>query len=675
MTRLTRLFQPKSITIIGGGPWAEALIANNIASNFKGDIWPVHPKKDSISGKKAYKSLLDLPGIPDAVFVGVNRHAAIDIVRDLAKIGAGGAIIFASGFLEAQEEDNNGAALQEALLHAAGNMPILGPNCYGVLNYLDGAMLWPDQHGGKKVDRGVAIVTQSSNISINLTMQNRGLPIAYMVTAGNQAQTGLSEIAATLLDDPRVTTLGLHIEGFDSLLDMEHLAKKARNLGKEIVTLKIGRSKQAQHAAISHTASLVGGHAGAAAFLGRLGILQVDSLAVFLETLKILHIIGRLPSNRLTSLSCSGGEASLISDSAEPLSLSFPALTSRQKSDLQAALGPMVSLSNPLDYHTYIWNDLSKMQACFTAMLDQTVALSIVVLDFPRPDRCHLDAWHTVISAVENSMRDTGLPMAILASLPENMPEDIAKTLVNKGIIPLFGIEDALRAIEVAATPMPPPADPCLKPKPVKSTTTMTEAAAKSALQHYGLNIPKSIEVSSKNALPSTLAHLRAPFVLKGQGIAHKTEANAVILGLSDAADITAAMERMPCDTFLIEEMVQDKIAELLIGVVLDPAHGYVLTIAAGGILAELLADQASLLIPASDEQIIEAIQNLKINAILQGYRGGSPANMPAILAAIHAVQDFVIAHHGTLFEIEINPLICTPDTAIAADALIQIGE
>ncbi|HMA13503.1 MAG TPA: CoA-binding protein, partial [Kiloniellaceae bacterium] len=287
MRSLERLLRPRSIAVFGGGP-AAAVIAQCDRLGFAGELWPVHPEKAEIGGRRAYRGVAELPGAPDAAFVAVNRHLTIDIVRDLAAAGAGGAVCYASGFREAEGEDAEGEALQAALVDAAGTMPILGPNCYGMINYAEGALLWPDQHGGRRLagdERGVAIVTQSSNIAINMTMQRRGLPLAYVVTAGNQAQTGLSEIAVGLLDDPRVTALGLHIEGFDSLRGMEALAARARELRKPVVALKVGRSDQARAATLSHTASLAGSDAVASAFLRRLGIARLDSVPAFLEAL------------------------------------------------------------------------------------------------------------------------------------------------------------------------------------------------------------------------------------------------------------------------------------------------------------------------------------------------------------------------------------------------------
>ena len=203
MRDLSRLLRPRSIAVLGAG-WAANVIEQCAKMRFAGPVWPVHPTRAQIGGLPCVPSLADLPMPPDAVFVGVNRHASLDVVAELSAMGAGGAICFASGWEEAGE-----GALQARLVSAAGAMPILGPNCYGVINYLDGALLWPDQHGGRPVDRGVALISQSSNIVINLTMQARGLPVAYVACLGNAAQVGLAELAGAVLADDRVTALGL----------------------------------------------------------------------------------------------------------------------------------------------------------------------------------------------------------------------------------------------------------------------------------------------------------------------------------------------------------------------------------------------------------------------------------------------------------------------------------
>jgi acyl-CoA synthetase (NDP forming) len=639
---------------------------------FEGQIWPVHPKAEEIAGLPAFASVVDLPEAPDATFIGVNRMTTIDVVQQLSDRGAGGAVCFASGFLEAQAEDADGADLQNRLLKAAGEMPILGPNCYGLINYLDGALLWPDQHGGQRCSSGVAIITQSSNIAINLTMQQRSLPLAYIVTAGNQAQADISHIGIALLEDDRVSALGLHIEGIKDLRAFEALAARARALGKPIVALKVGKSDQARAATVSHTASVAGGDSGAAALLARLGIARVDDLPTFLETLKLLHVAGWLPSNRIASISCSGGEASLAADTAHGRDIIFPPLNPRQSENLRASLGPMVALANPLDYHTYIWRDVDAMTRAFAAMMDPSLAITLLIVDFPRPDRCSAADWDCAIEATVAARQQTGANVGMVATLPELLPEDVAARLMQAGVVPFCGLSEAIKACEAAGRPAASSTEPLLLPTPTVEPNLIPEAEAKRRLSDYGLRIPISHRARTPGAARACAADIGYPVVLKGEGLAHKSEAGAVVLSLQSGGEVSDAANHMDARSFLVEEMITGTVAELLIGVVKDPAHGFVLTLAAGGTLTEILQDSASLLLPASNAMIEEALSSLRINTVLNGYRGKPAADRAAILRAIRAVEAYVLDHAEGLEEIEINPLICTPLDAIAADALMR---
>ena len=675
MPDLSRLLQPKSIAVIGGGAWCASVVEQCRKMGFAGPVWPVHPSKPVLAGETTFPSLSDLPGIPDASFIGVNRNITIDTVKALNAMGAGGAVCFASGFREAQAETGDGGTLQDALLEAAGDMPIIGPNCYGFINYLDGALLWPDQHGGERVERGVAVLTQSSNMAINVSMQRRGLPLAYLGTAGNQAQLGLSDLGTALLEDPRVTALGMHIEGVGDLRAFEAMAARARSLGKPIVALKAGRSEQAQAAAISHTASLAGSDAGARALLKRLGIAQVSSLTALLETLKLLHFAGPLPSNRIISMSCSGGEASLMADTALAHDVSFPPLTQDQHDGLRDALGPMVALANPLDYHTFIWTDGPRMAQTFAAALDGDIAMGCLIVDFPQNDRCDQSAWECVYEGARRAVESTGKPLALVATVPETYSAAVAHRIMSEGMIPMLGLDDTLEAIATSAALGQPmkDAEPVLLPGEIAHAETLTEAEAKAALSEYGLPVPRAVRAD--RAELATKSHgVGFPLVLKSEGIAHKTEAGGVALNLGDAQAVTEAAQNMPGAQFLMEEMITEPVVELLIGVVRDPAHGYVLTLAAGGTLTEILKDSATLLLPTTPDAIKTALSTLRIAPILQGYRGKPGAAEDAIVAAVQAVQDYVLAHAGQVEEVEVNPLICTSTRAIAADALIRIA-
>jgi acyl-CoA synthetase (NDP forming) len=638
----------------------------------------VHPTRDEIAGVKCFRSVADLPGAPDASFIGVNRELTIEVVRQLRERGAGGAVCFASGFSESEAEGTGGTDLQARLVEAAGEMPVLGPNCYGFINYLDGALLWPDQHGGVKVDRGVAILTQSSNIAINMTMQRRGLPLAFVVTAGNQAQTSQASMAMALAADPRITAIGLHIEGVGNVRELEALARAAREAGKPIVAIKVGRSLEAQHQTVSHTASLAGTDAGARALFRRLGIPLVDTIPVFLETLKLLHVHGPLPGNGLASISCSGGEASLMADAAVGRDVRWPQLTPKQHEGLRAALGPMVALANPLDYHTYVWGKREGMLAAFSAMLDGPIDLAMLVLDWPRPDRCTAPGWDVAVEAIRDAARATGTKTAILASMPENMPEDMAGELVDGGIVPLFGMAEAIAAAEAAyhagrVTQAPSPV--LLPGRQGSASVTLNEAGAKAALADHGVPVPHGKVVGERGNIEAEAAGLTFPVALKGLGIAHKSEAGAVVLNLASPKAVSKAAAAMPSPQgWLIEEMVGGAVCELIIGVTRDTAHGFVLTLGAGGVLTELISDSASLLVPASETEIRQALASLKVHRLLQGFRGKPAGDIEAVVAAVNAVQRYVEAEAGRLVELDVNPLIVREHGAVAADALIVLA-
>ncbi len=665
---LSRLLRPHSIAVVGGGAWCAQIIRQSRRMGFAGKIDVVHPRGVVVEGVQAVTSLDALGHVPDAVFIGVNRHATIEVVTALAGMGAGGAVCFASGFSEAAAEDQSGADLQAALVSAAGDMPVLGPNCYGFINALDGALLWPDQHGCVEVKTGVAILTQSSNIAINLSMQLRGLPIAYVVACGNMAQTSQAQIAAELLDDPRVTAIGLHIEGFGDLDAWHELAQKARRKGVPLIALKVGLSDQAQQAAVSHTASLAGSDAGASALLKRLGIGRVSDLPTFLETLKLLHMVGPLDAPTLSSISCSGGEASLAADTAVGTGLTFPPLVPEQRLGLAAALGPMVALGNPLDYHTYIWRDAAKMAAAWLPMAAQHIGLTLIIVDYPHTDASD---WVCATEAALAVRAQSGRPVAMVATLPELMPFAVVAQLMDGGVVPMFGLSEAITAASVVAAMGAPETTPVLLPGADREGDLIDEGTAKAALAEFGVPVPKGALVADITGLADASVLLTGPLVLKVTGLAHKSEEGGVRLGLSSDGVVTAAHE-MPEGGYLVEEMVQGSVVELLVGVLRDPAHGFVLTLGAGGVLTELWQDTASVLIPASADAIETTLRALRTWPLIDGYRGKPAADLDAIVAAIIGVQDYVVANADCVSEVEINPLMCTPDGAVAVDALLR---
>lgn len=659
MSRLDRLLRPRHIAVLGAG-WALNVIEQCRKMGFKGPVWPVHPTKAEIGGLKAYASLADLPEAPDATFIGVNRFATIDVVRELAAMEAGGAICFASGWTEAGEP-----GLQNRLVAAAGNMPILGPNCYGVINYLDGALLWPDQHGGVPVDKGVALVSQSSNIVINLGMQARGLPVAYVACLGNAAVVGLAELTGALLDDPRVTAVGLYIEGIDDAPAFAALAQKARALGKGVVAIKSGKTELSRTAAASHTASLAGGGAASSAFLRQIGVAEVNTPSELIETLKIFHVHGPQIGTRICSLSCSGGEAGLVADLAAPYGIDFPPVPQATHDRLFAVLGEIPTISNPLDYHTFIWGDGPKTTEVFSAMLEAYDA-GLYIIDTPRADRCDPSSYQPALDAIVAAQTATGKIAFPVASMAENFGEARVAAMLDHGVCTLLGLETALAAIRAAQTPAGVAGWRPVAALQPRQTRMLSEAEGKALIAAAGVAVPKAVSAPTLDGLVT--AGLTPPYALKGLGFAHKTEAGAVRLGLA-SLDGQAAM---PGATgYLVEEMVTGAVAELLLGLRRDPVYGVTLTLGMGGVTAEVLADTVTLVLPVTEAQVLEAAKGLRLWPLLDGYRGRPKADMQAVAAMAVRLGALMLADES-LEEIEINPVMVRETGAVAVDALVR---
>jgi acyl-CoA synthetase (NDP forming) len=661
MSRLGRLLRPRHIAVLGAG-WALNVIEQCRKMGFQGPVWPVHPTKAEIGGLKAYPSLAALPEAPDATFIGVNRFATIDVVAELAAMGAGGAICFASGWEEAGE-----AGLQDRLVAAAGDMPILGPNCYGVINYLDGALLWPDQHGGVPVAKGVALVSQSSNIVINMGMQQRGLPVAYVACLGNAAVVGLAELTGALLDDPRVTAVGLYIEGIDDAPAFAALAEKARAMGKGVVAIKSGKTELSRTAAASHTASLAGGGAASSAFLRQIGVAEVNTPSELIETLKIFHVHGPEIGTRICSLSCSGGEAGLVADLAAPYGIDFPPVPQATHDRLFAVLGEIPTISNPLDYHTFIWGDGPKTTEVFSAMLDAYDA-GIYIIDSPRADRCDPSGYDPAFRAIVDAQKATGRIAFPVASMAENFGEARVQAMMAEGVCALLGLETALAAIRAAQTPAGVAGWRPAAALPPRETRMLSEAEGKALLAKVGVPVPKAVTGASLAEVAAGAVGLHPPYALKGLGFAHKTEAGAVRLGLTSLegkADMPGATG------YLVEEMVTGAVAEVLLGLRRDPVYGVTLTLGMGGVTAELLADTVTLLLPVTEAEVLEAAKGLRLWPLLDGYRGRPRADMAAVAEIAVRLGALMLADES-LEEIEINPVMVRETGAVAVDALVR---
>lgn len=688
---LRRLLAPRSVAYVGGA-FFENAVAMCGRLGFDGPVWGVNPKRDTLGGRPCFPSVADLPQPPDATFIGVPREATIEVVTELARIGAGGAICYAAGYAEV---GGDGPELQRRLVAAAGDLAVVGPNCYGVLNLVDGVSMMAIGHGAGRVERGAALIAQSGNLTLNVTMNQRSVPLAYIISCGNQAQLEVADYIDVLIDDDRVNAFGLHLESIRDVPRFAEVAARALDAGKPIVAFKLGTSEVTARLALSHTDSLVGSDTVYEALFRRLGVARVATPAQLLETLKLLSATSPPAGNRLAVFTCSGGDSGTAADLAGPAGVILPQPNPRQAKELRALLPDFATINNPLDYNTSLWGKEKELTEVFGVMLSEGCDAALLVIDYPRETMGYGDTVDNAIRALVAASRRAGVPGATCSVFAESVPERARTWILGEGVAPMQGIENGLTAIgaamaiagrrrEVATARM----DLGLPVLPPLSATTVTldEAEAKRALAAHGLPVPAS-RVVPPAAAPAAAATLGFPVVVKAldRRLAHKTELGAVALNLKDDAAVAAALARIRAnlatrapdialDRVLVETMVGDPIAELIVGVKRDPAFGLVLVVGAGGTLVELMADTVTLLLPTSRADVTDALSRLKTAKLLGGFRGRPKADMASVVDAVQAVAAYAWSERDRLVELDVNPLIVTAAGAVAADALVRVA-
>ena len=679
-SNLHRLISPKSIAVVGNRG-ANFAIRESLKLGYSHQIWAVHPYLESLEGIKCFKDIKDLPEVPDATFIAVNAESAIEVVSDLKSMGGGGAVLYASGFGEVGAE---GLMRNQQLVKAASGMPLIGPNCYGFINSLDGIALWPDVHGCEPVSEGVAIITQSGNIGLNMTMQSSGLPIAYMFTLGNQTNTNIADIIHAMLDDSRVNAIGLHIEGISDIKSFDIAAKRALMMKIPIITIKSGKTKASAKIALSHTSSLTGSDELYNALFERLGIARVETVPEFLETLKLINVLGVIDHGGVASMSCSGGEAGMMADLIDGLEINFPSLSSSHKAKVKQTLNDYVEVDNPLDYHTFIWGDRKRTSECFSAMMSGQFAATMLLLDWPKSKESEQKDWDATLFALSDALSGTNEKAIVLASMADCMPKRIIEECLSLGIAPMVGLDVCLKALNHSykigrafSSNSSPDLEVLRNSSEHKSKQQLTEYQGKQLLKKYGVTIPMGCLVENVTEAIKAAEEISFPVTLKVSGakLAHKTELNGVRLNIQNVKTLKEACDDLfkISPELLIEKMIESPICELIIGMDYDPTFGKHIIVGGGGVFVELLQDSSVLILPVSREDIRLALSNLKVFKLLEGYRGGMKGDIEAVIDSVMSVIELI--RTNAVEELDINPLLVLKgsDGVVAADTLIKL--
>lgn len=532
----------------------------------------------------------------------------------------------------------------------------------------------------------------------NVTMQQRSVPYSYVISCGNQAMLGAEDFIDVLVDDPAVTAIGLYIEGLRDLGKFANAAMRALESGIPIAVLKSGRSEIGSRLTVTHTGSLSGTDQLYQALFDRLGVIRVDSPAMLLETLKMLTVAGAPKGRRFAAFTCSGGDAALLADHGERIGVSFPQPSAPTAEALASQLPAIATVSNPLDFTTPLWGKEAELAAVFGTLLAEEHDAAVLIQDHPLPE-LDTDNKHYLADArgFISATRAAHIPAAICCSLPENLDRASRDFFAAHGVAPLQGINEGLEAMAAAARYGERRAERLQLGGAAKlrlygatlvagDLTVLDEWEGKQRLAAAGVPVPNGRLVAGADAV-SAASELGFPVVVKmvSAALPHKTEAGALRVGLSSAADVEAAVQAIRVsvgahaphalsDAFLVEHMVAEPVAELLVGVRHDPQFGFVMTLASGGTLVELVRDSRVLLLPTDPRSVADAIAALKVSRLLDGFRGRPRGDKDAVVELVMNLQRFTQAHAGELAELDVNPLMVMPNGVVAVDVLLRMA-
>lgn len=695
--RLERLLRPRSIAIVGAsatpGSLGESVLVNLKEWGYGGEIHLINPKRPVIHGRECLGSIAELPRGVDCAVLAIPGAAVLASVQSCGERGVGSAIVFSAGFAEAGEA---GRAVQRELTRISKEcrMTLQGPNCLGMVNYVDGTPLTfvvtPPQ---ARIDRpGAAIVSQSGALAavISVNMRHHRIPLTYSISTGNEAAAGVEDFVEHLLEDASTRVFALVVEQFREPKRFLELARRVRDAGKFIVLLHPGRSNAARVSAATHTGAIAGDYAVMHTLVTHAGVVHVESMEELVDVVQILVRCAEPPTGGAAVLTESGAFKARALDLCDAIGLDLPPLSASCEERLRAALPAFIPPSNPLDITAQGLVDPDLYRRTLPPIIDDdgfgSVVLGIILTD-PKTTRLKLPPILSAIEALQPRK-----PM-IFAALDEGAPFDFAELdgLRDLGVACFPSTERALRALALVtrrarrAGGADCASDGCPE-MPALQPGLLSEAESKGILAKMGIRVPEGSIAASAEEAVRVAGQIGYPVVLKAQSaeLPHKSDVGGVVLGIGSETELLegwSALHRnvqkgrpgIALDGVLVERMAQKGI-ELIVGARRDPQWGPVVMAGFGGVLAEAVGDVRLMPPDLSREEITDELNNLRCAALLKGFRGVPEADVAAAAMVVEKIAQLMRAH-PEIAEIDVNPLVVYKkgDGALALDALVSV--
>jgi acetate---CoA ligase (ADP-forming) len=698
--RLTEFFAPRSVAMVGASEtsgWSRFIVAASAAVGFPGALLPVHPRHSTVFGRPAARSLRDLAEPADLAFILVPTEAVAGVIEDAGAAGVRNAVVLASGYREA---GSAGRALEDDLVAAAARHGILllGPNTLGFLNTAAPAAPFGLTVPLPLTAGPVGIALQSGALSSVLLAfaRSQAIGVSTLASLGNEAMITTADVIDYLVADEQTKVICLFLEGIGDLAAFSAAAERADRAGKPIVALKAGTSQAGQQAALAHTGAVAGDDAIADAALRQLNIVRVTSIEGLLSTAALLGYQRWPKGRRMGVLTSSGGACDIIADRASSEGIEIPAFADATTAAIAATLPSFAAVRNPLDCTGYV---LANARTSALTAIDHALEAAstdpgldfVLSAGFTVPDARPPDPVGRIledrIAWVAERMAAAPIPVIPLSMTCTDVGLYARDLLGSHGIHLLPGMElglaalgNALRWLEGRGRVRPlagPRAGFAAGPP-----AAWSEARARDLLATAGLPVVPGRVANSADEAVGIARTLGTPVALKinSASIAHKSDIDGVLLGLSGDAAVRAGYEQVVAaaaahggGAAVLVTAMRDGGVEMLAGVTMDATFGPVLAVGLGGVFVEVLRDTALRVLPAGPAEVRRMLGELRGLPLLQGARGGVAADLDALSRVISDLGELACSVPG-LQALEVNPLWVRGSQVEALDVLVVAG-
>ncbi len=685
---LKKLLRPSSIAVIGANDkngFGKSTCMNLLSSPLKDHIYFVNPKREELFGKKCYPNIRELPETIDMCIVILNKKLVSGALEEAASVGCKTAVVYASGYGETGDKEAEQELRDLCRKH---DLAVMGVNCAGYINNLDGIFAFGMLVKREAVPGNIAIISQSGKICLNM-MQMDHMNYSYLISSGNSTCIHIEDYLEYLIEDDETRVIGLYLEGVKDPEKFTRVLAMAAKKRKPIVIMKVGKTSKGSALAASHTGSLSGSDQSFDAVMKKFGVIRVDDIEELAEMCHLLSVIPMLPpSTGLSAMCLSGGETGICADMGTLMGLSYPELQPETAEKIRELLPGYATVANPLDMSATLAHDGPRYAEVIQAFMDDPSIGMILCGQTILEHHEVQDVIYPMSDGMVMAAKKRKKPIAVMSFFNSSRDKTIRKKLESEGVPILPATGGGFKLLKylmdfVAYVPEDHTLKLAIPESSGGETKALSERESKLELKKYGVDVPAEYVVSDKAKLKELKLTWPVAAKIESPDILHKSDVGGVKLNIRNLEELEAAFDEVVtnakthCPDARINGVLVSRMLppgrEFIIGVNNDPQFGPMVLCGLGGVFVEVFKDVSLYPAPLNRKEALQMIRSLKGYKLLTAYRGQKEGDVEALADMIVQIADYAAKNKDTLAELDLNPVFVYPkgEGVAMADALV----